>query len=177
MLVDNCPAHPAVGDLKAITLKFLPLNTTSHLQPMDQGIIQYLKVFCRKLIMEHIIRMMDNGQGVDNKMITVLDAIHMMHSAWHQMKPDTISSCFRHAGFTSLNTSAGAYDDQQQQQPVCEHASEATTPRDHGNIWERLRAAGLCITEDLSFNDFTDVDGEVSVAVTRTDSEIVAAIG
>jgi len=31
MLVDNCPAHPSVSGLKAITLKFLPPNTTSHL--------------------------------------------------------------------------------------------------------------------------------------------------
>ena len=40
MLVDNCPAHPEVPDLKAIELIFLPPNTTSKLQPMDQGVIR-----------------------------------------------------------------------------------------------------------------------------------------
>nr|XP_032523912.1 tigger transposable element-derived protein 4-like [Danaus plexippus plexippus] len=29
LLVDNCPAHPNVTDLKSITLAFLPPNTTS----------------------------------------------------------------------------------------------------------------------------------------------------
>ncbi|XP_050329997.1 tigger transposable element-derived protein 4-like [Bactrocera neohumeralis] len=43
LLVDNCPAHPNVTDLMSITLAFLPPNTTSVLQPMDQGIIQSLE--------------------------------------------------------------------------------------------------------------------------------------
>lgn len=41
MIVDNCPAHPAISGLKAIDLIFLPPNTTSCTQPMDQGVIRY----------------------------------------------------------------------------------------------------------------------------------------
>ena len=175
MLVDNCPAHPSVSGLKAITLKFLPPNTTSHLQPMDQGIIQNMKVFYRKLVVERVIREIEAGREVDYKAITVLDAIRMVHSAWHHVKPETIAHCFEHAGFSSLTMSASV-----QQQTELANMSEAATaaapPPDHGNIWERLRAAGIGIPEDLSFNDFADVDDEVSVAATRTDSEIVAAV-
>lgn len=40
MFVDNCPAHPEIDNLKATKLVFLPPNTTSILQPSDQGIIQ-----------------------------------------------------------------------------------------------------------------------------------------
>ena len=43
LIVDNCPAHPKVEGLKAIDLIFLPPNTTSKTQPMDQGIIRSLK--------------------------------------------------------------------------------------------------------------------------------------
>ena len=39
MIVDNCPAHPHVVGLQAVELTFLPPNTTSKLQPMDQGVI------------------------------------------------------------------------------------------------------------------------------------------
>ena len=39
LLVDNCTAHPALDTLKNIRLEFLPPNTTSLIQPMDQGII------------------------------------------------------------------------------------------------------------------------------------------
>ena len=43
LIVDNCPAHPQIGGLKAIEMCFLPPNTTSITQPMDQGVIRSLK--------------------------------------------------------------------------------------------------------------------------------------
>ena len=48
LLVDNCTAHPHVSTLKNIQLGFLPPNTTSLIQPMDQGIIKNLKTLYRK---------------------------------------------------------------------------------------------------------------------------------
>jgi hypothetical protein len=45
LLADNCPAHPVLEKLV-----FLPANTTSMLQPMDQGVIRSLKCHYRKLI-------------------------------------------------------------------------------------------------------------------------------
>ena len=48
LVVDNCPAHPQIPGLQSVELVFLPPNTTSKTQPMDQGIIQNLKVHYRK---------------------------------------------------------------------------------------------------------------------------------
>ena len=48
LLVDKCTAHPHVNTLKNIQLKFLPPNTTSLIQPMDQGIIKNLKTLYHK---------------------------------------------------------------------------------------------------------------------------------
>ncbi|XP_057305332.1 tigger transposable element-derived protein 4-like [Hydractinia symbiolongicarpus] len=42
MVVDNCPSHPDVSELKSINLQFVPPNTTSCTQPMDQGVIRYV---------------------------------------------------------------------------------------------------------------------------------------
>ena len=44
LIVDNCPAHSQIGGLKAIEMCFLPPDTTSITQPMDQGVIRSLKV-------------------------------------------------------------------------------------------------------------------------------------
>ncbi|GBP45083.1 Tigger transposable element-derived protein 4 [Eumeta japonica] len=53
LLVDNCPAHPFISNLQNIELAFLPPNTTSVLQPMDQSVIKSLKGhYRRKLLME-----------------------------------------------------------------------------------------------------------------------------
>ena len=42
MIVDNCPAHPKVSRLQAMNLQFLPPNTISCTQPMDQEVIRYV---------------------------------------------------------------------------------------------------------------------------------------
>jgi hypothetical protein len=44
VLMDNSTAHPKMNNVKNIKLVFLPPNTTSMLQPLDQGIINNLKV-------------------------------------------------------------------------------------------------------------------------------------
>ena len=45
MFLDNASSH---GDcqLLNVTLKFLPIKTTSHLQPLDQAITRAFKVQC-----------------------------------------------------------------------------------------------------------------------------------
>lgn len=47
LLLDNCTAHPQLAALTNIQLTFLPPNTTSVLQPMDQGVIRSLKCHYR----------------------------------------------------------------------------------------------------------------------------------
>ncbi|XP_052827941.1 tigger transposable element-derived protein 4-like [Octopus bimaculoides] len=45
VLLDNCFSGVVIDDLKNITLKFLPPNTMSVLQPCDMGIIKTLKAY------------------------------------------------------------------------------------------------------------------------------------
>ncbi|KAL4132878.1 hypothetical protein QTP88_009955 [Uroleucon formosanum] len=100
LTVDNCPAHPPV-QTENIKLVFLPPNTISVLQPMDQGIIKALKVkFQKKLVLKIINQ---EKQGKDIK-ISVLDAILMISDARNDVSTTTIRNCFHHAGFkASLN--------------------------------------------------------------------------
>ena len=49
LVVDNCPAHPSIDNLVSVALIFLPPNTTSKLQPMDQGVIRSLKAYYKSL--------------------------------------------------------------------------------------------------------------------------------
>ena len=55
LFVDNCPARPTIDNLVSIELIFLPPNTTSKLQPMDQGVIRSLKAHYRALSVRKLI--------------------------------------------------------------------------------------------------------------------------
>ena len=51
LLIDICPAHPSVSHLTNVQLVFLPPNTTSVLQPMNQGVIRSLKAhYCGRVV-------------------------------------------------------------------------------------------------------------------------------
>ncbi|XP_025199361.1 tigger transposable element-derived protein 4-like [Melanaphis sacchari] len=95
LTVDNCPAHPLVQNIEFIKVVFLPPNTTSVLQPMDQGIIKSLKVKFRKLLVLKVINREEQGKDIK---ISVLDAILMISDAWNDVSTTTIRNCFRHAG-------------------------------------------------------------------------------
>ena len=82
MFAENCPAHPAVPGLKAVTVHFLPPNTTAVLQPMDQSDIQCFKVssasWYKKLLLRKMVKELDSN--TDFK-VDVLQAMHLAATA------------------------------------------------------------------------------------------------
>lgn len=81
LVIDNCPAHPSIAELKSVNFVFLPPNTTSKTQSMDQGVIRNLKVQYRKLLIQRKIRAIDlNSEFSIN--IHELDALRMLRRAW-----------------------------------------------------------------------------------------------
>ena len=78
MVVDNSPAHPHVRGLQCVELIFLPPNTTSKTQPMDQGVINNFKTHNRKRV---ILRQMREMDGKKEFTISVLDAMRLMQQA------------------------------------------------------------------------------------------------
>ncbi|GFR94719.1 tigger transposable element-derived protein 4 [Elysia marginata] len=76
LVLDNCSAHPQViSGLRAITMFFLPPNTTSRLQPCDQGIIKNFKTIYRKLVLQKFISSFDVTGSTDTHLkMSLLDA-------------------------------------------------------------------------------------------------------
>lgn len=97
LIVDNCSSHPPLN-LKNITLRFLPPNTTAHTQPMDQGIINNLKVNYRKLLLQQRLECFE--QNTDYT-IDILTCIKLITKAWNNVHVTSIYNCFRKAGFHS----------------------------------------------------------------------------
>lgn len=146
LLVDNCSAHSADVPLSNIELKFLPPNTTSKLQPLDQGIIRAFKaIYKRRLIERLLIRLRMN----EDLKIDLLGAIQMLKAAWESVKKETITNCFRHAGLT-----VGTEAVEEPTEDV--EGSEEVVELDE--MWSDFSPLVCNMSDTLTLNDFVGDD-------------------
>ena len=108
LLIDNCPVHPSVSDLTNVRLVFQPPNTTSVLQPMDQGVIRSLKAHYRGTVVRRLCRALDKTKTLPK--ISILQAMKILVSSWEAVSAQTIVNCFRKAGITSKAQNAAITD-------------------------------------------------------------------
>uniref|UniRef100_H3ABS0 HTH CENPB-type domain-containing protein n=1 Tax=Latimeria chalumnae TaxID=7897 RepID=H3ABS0_LATCH len=99
LLVDNCTAHVT----KDVALRFLPKNTTSILQPCDQGIIRTAKAYFRKQMARTVLHHIDDENNKATaveiaRKISLLDAILMLANAWSDVDASTIRNCWKKGG-------------------------------------------------------------------------------
>ncbi|KFD52799.1 hypothetical protein M513_06290, partial [Trichuris suis] len=101
LLIDNAPAHPSVQYLDAIdefvSVKFLPPNVTSLIQPMDQRVIASFKRNYRKQLLRHPLLPDDSTvETVTNfyKKISLKDCCHMAAVSWESVKQITLRNAW-----------------------------------------------------------------------------------
>jgi hypothetical protein len=109
LLIDNSPVHCGINtSLSNLKIFYLEPNTTSHLQPMDAGIIKAFKTYYRSNLLQHLISKYDaaiqaNDAHQKNKACSVDDVDMLMTSTWIQqswqaVSSATISNCFNKTG-------------------------------------------------------------------------------
>ena len=145
LVIDNCPAHPRIHNLKATQLLFLPPNATSKLQPCDLGIIRSMKVNYRKISLMKLIRHIDTGAAYEDFRLTLLDAVSMVKYAWEEVTSTTISNCFIKAGFTDNKASY--------------------TPEKDDNLTNEPLLERLFREYNISSSDYVSVDDNIPVTV------------
>lgn len=170
LLVDNCPAHPVVSNLKCINLVFLPPNVTSVLQPMDQGVIKALKTQYRKLQVLQMIQNIENSKPINS--LSVLDAILMISEAWEKVTQTTITNCFRHAGFNDLSPSQAEDDDDI---PLA-RLIQSTDEDDNVPLAELVTQLqrSTASEQTIQIEEFVGIDDSVAVCALATEEEILA---
>ena len=89
---------PFIHFINSIELIFLPSNTTSHAQPMDQGVIRALKVKYRLLAVRKLIAALEKKNPLPT--ISILSAMTMLEKAWNTVLNKTFTSCFKKAGIS-----------------------------------------------------------------------------
>lgn len=99
LLVDNAPSHD-LGDttLTNVTVNKLPSNTTSFLQPMDQGVIAALKRgFMNRKTEAAVDSFLDGDkQPYDASLV---ERIEWCCESWASISADAVKNCWKHATF------------------------------------------------------------------------------
>ena len=106
LFLGNAPCHVINYDLLNIKLVFVPLNTTSKCQPLDQSVIHLFKCYYRQKLVKYIIAQCTLAQTADQISITVLDAIKWIDLSWKSVTENTIKNDFRVADFTHSSSTS-----------------------------------------------------------------------
>ena len=102
LLLDNAPSHPSSATLRSedgkIKTLFLPPNTTSIIQPMDQAVLDPLnKRYKRRLLHNLIIENELSELSVPEilKTITLKDVVYWITEAWSEASCDSLRKAWR----------------------------------------------------------------------------------
>ena len=108
LIIDSLKAHPHIEQRNSIELTFLPPNTTSHTQPMDQGIICDLKAKYRSLAVRKLIAAVEKKNPVPT--ISIFSAMPMLEKECDAVSNKTFTNCFKKAGISEKEVLNDEYD-------------------------------------------------------------------
>ena len=160
LYLDNAPSHPQNASMSNVKVVFFPPNTTSKLQPLDQGIIQNFKVLYRKSLLRHVLCQLSGDSPVStadiSKSVNVLHACQWVSTAAKQVKAQTISNCFYHAGFPKSLS-----DTNEREQS--EAASESQPLSEDEELRDLIASASLSLSlpEPLTAEAYLSVDDDI----------------
>ena len=157
LVIDNCPAHPDISDLKNVTLEFLPPNTTSMTQPMDMGVIKSLKHHYRKALAKK--RLLAYEAGIDFS-FDLLKCLELLKLSWASVSETAIANCFKKVGFMSSDTSLGEVD------------MNDGEDNELDDVINELRRHTM-IPDEIDSEVFVTIDDNIPVAETPTDEDLL----
>lgn len=104
LLLDHVKFLPH-SNYSNVHIMLLPAYTTSFTQPVNQRIINSVKVNYRKMVLQSFLASVDgifNVEKLPNN-INELDAIYWLTNAINLIKPDAVKKCFIKTGFKSVS--------------------------------------------------------------------------
>ena len=116
LLLDNCRAHPPANMLRSdngkITVMYMPPNTTSVIQPLDQGIISAFKRHYRTELVKEIL-LSDVNATEFLKKFYLKEMFRVAGRAWDKVTPTTVENCWEEGLAAAFPTSVAnqSFDD------------------------------------------------------------------
>lgn len=161
LLVDNCSAHkfPANYNMENcnIELRYLPANTTSLIQPMDQGVIEKTKRCFRHKLMQRVVSY-PGGVNEFYKKYTIKDCIDMVADVWENVTSSNIKNSWNNLLPDTRNcTEVGREGEEDEDEDEGEEARNCII-EEMQEIMSQISPHHNITTEDVS--DFLDYCNE-----------------
>ena len=174
LIIDNCPAHPIIDNLSHIKLVFLPPNTTSVSQPVDQGIIRCLKAHYRKRLVKLILRCPDSNKALTK--VSLLTALQLLASAWNEVSQATLVNCFKKGKISDKDQTIAINDEDDPFKEINEDLQELRE-KDSSLMPESMTAEDLASVDDaVTTRESTLTDEEIWEQATKIDDDGVEDI-
>ncbi|XP_054734693.1 tigger transposable element-derived protein 1-like [Anastrepha obliqua] len=98
LILDNVPCHPLL-EHPNVQFCYLPPNTPSLIQPLDQGIIATFKKYYIKRSFQYVVDKLDHNEDLTVidmwKQFSIMDCINQVGLALADLKPSTLNSCWK----------------------------------------------------------------------------------
>ncbi|GBC19075.2 tigger transposable element-derived protein 6-like [Rhizophagus irregularis DAOM 181602=DAOM 197198] len=158
--------------LTHVEVAFLPPNTTSHLQPLDAGIIASFKNHYKRNYCRHMLELFE--KDINKEKINIKESIDYLTDAWENVTEETIHNCWIKTGILPSSTNEDITDATQAQREKIDD--------EVANINQIIRELGA--TEDPrgavladAINDyFLDLEKEIPTEDVLDDNDIVRLI-
>jgi len=174
LLLDNCPAHPPADTLKSkdgkIIVYYLPKNTTSLCQPLDQGIIANFKANYRKQLIFDMLEEENLQVQTYLKSLNLKDAVYSADKAWSQVTGLCIQRCWEKG--LPHDTCNGNISDDDDDEELISFDSEQTALLTE-TFAEEVKEAGS-LNELMT--TWVECDDDVPVAEIQTEDEIISQV-
>ncbi|GET51664.1 CENP-B homolog protein 2-like [Rhizophagus irregularis DAOM 181602=DAOM 197198] len=163
----RCHESENINSLSNVKVHFLPPNTTSFLQPLDQGIIYSLKAQYRKLLCQNRIQayvFYEEGDPIPPP-IDIFDSINLIADAWKKVSKKTILNSWAKAGILPNNN---------MEDSECSDNSDY----EEDNIGHELQSLidELGFVDPLAVNDYINIDNRASAEEELSLQEIVDVV-
>lgn len=176
LVLDNCKAHPTDLNLQRIKLVFLPPNTTSVIQPLDQGIIKAFKCHYRKELARKAVEEIDDSSATTQS-VSLLDGIHYIKMSWDTVSVNTIKNCFLACGFKSEESQIEVTSDDEEEfdedflkYVEIDEDLQTSAELTDAEIVEQHSSSSQVLSESENRDEESDSDEEPDPPPTATDA-------
>ena len=161
---------------------YLPKNTTSKIQPMDQGVISTLKQHYRKKLIKDMVSV-DQGLLSFLKELTLKDVINKLQVAWDHVKQESVKKCWTRGLGDPFTPQEEDHPDQDSQDDSDDDSDDdflGFTEQDLQTSMYQQLLEEMQATNTTNINEFTKtwatLEDNIQVAEHRTDEELVQEV-